>query len=175
MNNRNIALLLTIGLVILAGCRATEIEMREVRALGSDSETEPKILSSNSVTNPNGDPVGGSTLQRGTNKINLRLGACCLKLQNAYTAWWLIGDVDKSILAVRAHFATGFVADSQEVRLDLELEAGERSFDNPLEGIRLVVLDHGPSTGNPLQLKTPGWGCSSIPCPIVLTTAHPAP
>ena len=174
MKNRNIALLLTIGLVILAGCRATEIELREVRALDSDSETEPKILSSTSVTNPDGDPVGGSTLQRGSNKINLRLGACCLKLQHAYTAWWLIGDVDKSILAVRAHFATGFVADSQEVRLDLELEAGERSFDNPLEGIRLVVLDHGPSTGNPLQLKTPGWGCPGM-CPVVFRTSHAAP
>ncbi len=174
MNNGNLSFLLTMGLVILAGCGSPEVELREVRAPNSESETEPNILSSNSVTNPNGDPVGGSTLQRGSNKINLRLGACCLKLQHAYTAWWLIGDVDKSILAVKAHFATGFVADSQEVRLDLELEAGERSFDNPLEGIRLVVLDHGPSTGNPLQLKTPGWGCSSIPSPIVLTTAHPA-
>ena len=176
--HKYLAMLVVVGGAMLAACATaneTPLESMSAQARGGEAGARAQMFSSNSVTTPDGKWVGASELQRGTDRISLRFAACCLSPQNAYTAWWLIGDVDKSILAVRAHYATGFVADTQEIRLDLELEAGELSYENPLEGFRLIVLDHGPSTGNPLQLKTPGGGCPSTPCPIVFTTAHPAP
>jgi len=148
--------LMAIGLLILSGCGPAPIS------------------STNSVTTPDGDQVGESVLERADDRITLNFEACCVTLGNAYTAWWLIGDVDKSMAAVKTPQATGWVADSEEVMLKLEIEVGVGGIENPLDGVRLVELDHGPDTGDPLQLTEPEGGCTGM-CPVVLSTSHAAP
>lgn len=103
----------------------------------------------------------------------LNVEACCVTPGNAYTAWWLIGDVTKPMSAVKSLLATGFVAEDEKVQLELELKAGAGGINNPLDGVRLAVLDHGLATGDPLQLSTPGGGFTSMPCPVALETSHP--
>lgn len=71
--------------------------------------------------------------------------------------------------------ATGFVAEDEQVQLELELKAGAGGINDPLDGVRLAVLDHGLATGDPLQLSTSEGGCRSMPCPVALETSHVAP
>jgi hypothetical protein len=136
---------------------------------------EETVSSLNPVTTPDGDQVGESELERETDKIVLNFEACCVTPGNAYTAWWLIGDVTKPMSAVKTLLATGFVAEDEQVRLELELKAGLGGINNPLDGVRLAVLDHGLATGDPLQLSTPGGGCTTMPCPVAFETSHAAP
>lgn len=158
----NSAIVFAIGLVMLAGCAKTD--------------EPPSISSTNSVTSPDGDEVGKSVLERATDGITLKFNACCVTPGNAYTAWWLIGDVELSMTnrAIQSELAMGFVADSEQVELELALEAGPNGIEDPNDGIRLAVLDHGPDIGDPDQLTKPGGGCSTM-CPVVFRTAHPAP
>jgi hypothetical protein len=121
------------------------------------------------------DQVGESELERETDKIVLNFDACCVTPGNAYTVWWVVGDITKPMSAVKTLLATGFVADNEEITLDLDLKAGPDGIGNTLDGVRLAVLDHGLATGDPLQLSTPGGGCPSTPCPVVLATSHAAP
>jgi hypothetical protein len=136
---------------------------------------EETVSSLNPVTTPDGDQVGESELERETDKIVLNFEACCVTPGNAYTVWWLIGDVTKPMSAVKTLFAKGFVAEDEQVKLELELKAGLGGINNPLDGVRLAVLDHGLATGDPLQLSTPGGGCTTMPCPVALETSHAAP
>jgi peroxiredoxin Q/BCP len=137
---------------------------------------EETVSSLNPVTTPDGDQVGESELERGTDKIVLNFEACCVIPGNAYTAWWLIGDVTKPMSVVKTLLAEGFVAEDEQVKLELELKAGLASIKNPLDdGVRLAVLDHGLATGDPLQLSTPGGGCTTMPCPVAFETSHAAP
>ena len=150
---RDVAIFMMVGLIILAGC----------------SSSESASGNMGSVTTPDGDEVGESSLVRADDKVSLTFEACCAVPGNAYTAWWLIGDVTKSMSAVRTEHAAGFVAEIDEIVLEVEIE-----LDNPLDGIRLVVLDHGPDTGDPRQLNSPGGGCPSTPCPVLFSSSHPA-
>ncbi len=154
------------GLVVLVACSAQ-----------AATNTEELVSSAKPVTTPGGDEVGESELTRATNKIEMTLNACCVIPGNAYTAWWLIGDVTKPMSSVHVtpRYAAGFVASSEQIILKLELVAGSGSIRNTHEGIRIVVLDHGPDSGSRTQLSEPGAGCESFPCPTVLETAHPAP
>jgi peroxiredoxin len=136
---------------------------------------EETVSSLNPVTTPGGEQVGESELERESDKIVLNFGACCVTPGNAYTAWWLIGDVTKPMSAVKSLLATGFVAEDEQVKLELELKASLATIKNPLEGVRLAVLDHGEATGDPFQLSTPGGGCTTMPCPVPLETSHAAP
>ena len=78
--------------------------------------------------------------------------------------------------AVKTKLAESWVADNEQVKLTLELKAGADGIKDPLDGVRIAVLDHGPDTGDPLQLTTPGGGCLNAQvCPVVLSTSHAAP
>jgi hypothetical protein len=156
---RDFAISLAIGLVVLAGCSLAD---------GATSGVSP-------VNTAEDDQVGESMLERETDGIAINFEACCVTPGNAYTAWWVIGDVTKPMSAVKTILADGWVAESEEVKLELELEAGGGGIASTNSGVRLVVLDHGPETGDPKQLSTPGGGCSTTPCPVVLRTSHPAP
>ena len=153
------AVSLAIGLIVLAGCISAE-------------ETTDGSVSA--VNTPDDDQVGESKLERETDKIVLNFDACCLIPGNAYTAWWLIGDGELPMSAVDTPWADGWVAESEEINLELELEVGEEDFENTNDGVRLVVLDHGPETGKASQLNTPSGGCRAR-CPVILRTSHPAP
>lgn len=163
---RSVTFLAAVGLVLLVACSAKAV-----------TNSEELVSSVNPVTTPDGDEVGESELTRATNKIELTLNACCVIPGNAYTAWWLIGDVTKPMhsVAVKAKWAAGFVASSEQIILKLELEAGSGRIRNTHNGIRIVVLDHGPDSGSRTQLSESGAGCESDTCPTVLETAHPAP
>jgi hypothetical protein len=126
------------------------------------------------VNTPDDDQVGESKLEREADRIVLNFEACCVTPGNAYTAWWLIGDVELPMSAVETPWADGWVAESEQVQLELVLEVGEDGFENTQDGVRLVVLSHGPETGNASQLKTPSGGCRAT-CPTILKTSHPAP
>ena len=139
------------------------------------SQSEETVSSLNPVMTPGGEQVGESELERESDKIVLNFDACCVTPGNAYTAWWLIGDVTKPMSAVKSLLATGFVAEDEQVKLELELKAGLATIKNPLDGVRLAVLDHGEATGDPFQLSTPGGGCTTMPCPVALETSHAAP
>ncbi len=122
-----------------------------------------------------GDQVGESELERDIDKIVLKFEACCVTPGNAYTVWWVIGDVTKPMSAVKTLLATGFVADKEEVNLELDLKTGLGGINNPLDGVRLAVLDYGQDVSDPLQLSTTGGGCTSMPCLVALETSHAAP
>ncbi len=154
---KSFAIVLASSLVMLGGC--------------ATPDKAPPISSTNSVTTPDGDEVGESVLERAADGITLNFEACCVTPGNAYTAWWLIGDVEKPMAAVKTPLAIGWVADSEEVMLGLELEAGARGIENLLDGVRLAVLDHGPDTGDPQQLTNPRGGCTSR-CPVIFITSH---
>ena len=137
---------------------------------------EETVSSQNPVTTTEGDQVGVSELERATDKIVLNLEACCAIPGHAYTSWWVIGDVTKPMGAVKTELAKGWVADNEQVNLTLELEAGTDGIKDPIDGVRIVVLDHGLDTGDPKQLTTPDGGCPQRPmCPVVLSTSHAAP
>ncbi len=164
---------MAVSSVLLGACATVTPGTQDEQA--EEVEAEANTVSSTSpVTTPDGDEVGESVLERETDGITLNFEACCLTPGNAYTAWWLIGDVEKPMGAVKTPQATGWVADSEEIVLGLELEAGAEGIANPLDGVRLAVLDHGPDTGDPLQLTEPGGGCTGR-CPVVFTTSHAAP
>jgi hypothetical protein len=154
-----------------------ESEVSEVddKPATPEEDAGQTVTSQNPVTTPDGDQVGESELERTTDKIVLKFEACCITPGNAYTAWWVIGDVVKPMSAVKTLLATGFIADKEGVKLELDLNAGLGGINNHLDGVRLAVLDHGEATGDPLQLSTPGGGCTSMPCPVALETSHAAP
>ncbi len=106
--------------------------------------------------------VGESSLERSPDGITMNFKACCVSPGNAYTAWWLIGDVELSMTsaAIMSELAIGFVADADSDWIDLELflETGSETLEHSDAGVRLAVLDHGPDTGDPKQLTTPGGG-----------------
>ena len=156
---RDFVIFLVIGLFVLAGCSLTD---------GTASDVSP-------VNTPEDDQVGESTLERETDKIAINFEACCVTPGNAYTAWWIIGDVTKSMGASKVLLADGWVAESEEVKLELELKAGGGGIGSTNSGVRLAVLDHGPETGDPKQLSTSGGGCSTDPCPVILIGSHPSP
>ena len=164
---RSVTFLTAIGLVVLVACSAK-----------TATSTKELVRSTNPVMTPDGDEVGESQLSRITNKIELTINACCVIPGNAYTAWWLIGDVTKPMTAVKTMWAAGWVANSEQINLQLELEAGGgsvRNIRNTHDGVRIVVLDHGPDSGRSQQLSTPEGGCGSTLCPVVMEVAHPAP
>ena len=157
--NKYVIIIMIIGLIVIAGCISTKEE-----ANGSVSP----------VNTPDDDQVGESELVREADKIAMNFEACCAVPGNAYTAWWVIGDVELPMSAVETPLADGWVAESEEINLELELRAGDEGFEDVKDGVRLVVLDHGIDTGNPLQLSTPSGGCRAM-CPVILRTSHPAP
>jgi hypothetical protein len=132
-----------IGLLVVAGCSSAQEE-----ANGSVSP----------VNTPDDDQVGESELTRETDKIVMNFEACCAVPGNAYTAWWLIGDVELPMSSVETPLAEGWVAESEEFNLALELKVGEEGLESANDGIRLIILDHGANTGNP---------CSSAPLQAV--------
>lgn len=152
-----------------------DIEEPELAESENQPLAEKRVSSLSPVMTPDGDLVGESNLEREIDKILLNFEACCVVPGNAYTAWWVIGDVTKPMSAVETLLATGFVAEVEQVNLALELKAGSGGIDNPRDGVRVAVLDHGLANGDPLQLSTPGGGCTSMPCPVALETSHPAP
>lgn len=156
---KHFLILMVICLFVIAGCSSQEE--------GTGSNVSP-------VNTPEDEQVGESNLVREVDRIALTFQACCVTPGNAYTAWWLIGDVELPMSSVETPWADGWVAESEEVKLELELEAGEEGLESTNDGIRLVILDHGPDLGNPAQLNTPSGGCRAM-CPVVLRTSHPAP
>lgn len=129
--------------------------------------------SRNPVTTPNDEQVGESELERDAAKIALNIEACCVTAGNAYTAWWVLGDVTTPMSAAETKLAQGWIAEGEQVSLTLELAVGGDSVENALDGVRVVVLDHGPDTGDPRQLTTPEGGCSGgMMCPVILSTSH---
>ena len=172
---RNLAIAMAIGLLMLAGCDTASPDPGDTQNDEVEAGTNG-ASSTNPVTTPDGDEVGESVLQRETERITLNFEACCVTPGNAYTAWWVIGDVELSMTAtaINSELATGFVADSVELDLELILNAGSDGIDDPYDGVRLAVLDHGPDTGDPRQLTSPSGGCTSM-CPVVFTTTHSAP
>ena len=156
---RDFAIFLVIGLIVFAGCSLAD---------GTASDVSP-------VNTPEDDQVGESILEREADKIAINFEACCVTPGNAYTAWWVIGDVTKPMSASKVLLADGWVAESEEVKLELELKAGGDGIESTNSGVRLWVLDHGPETGDPEQLSTAGGGCSTAPCPLVLISSHPSP
>jgi len=164
---RSVAFLTAVGFLVLVGCNAQPT-----------TSPEGLVRSVNPVMTEGGEEIGESEITRTTNKIEVTLNACCLIPGNAYTAWWLIGDVTKPMNEVRTMWAAGWVANGEEVNLQLELEAGGgtvRNVRNTHEGVRIVVLDHGTDSGSSQQLSTPEGGCGGGMCPTVFETAHPAP
>ncbi len=147
-------LLITTALLLI-GCSA----------FGSNSVRNP-------VTTPDDEQVGESALERDSDKIVLNFEACCVTPGNAYTAWWVLGDVTKPMSAAETKLAHGWIADGEQVSLALELAVGANGIKNSLDGVRVVVLDHGPETGDPRQLTTPEGGCSGRMCPVILSTSH---
>ena len=171
---------LALVLIVIAGCSQAE-DSPEEPALAQAGETEAgttpegTVTSISPVNSPDDDEVGESKLERETDGIILYFEACCAIAGNAYTAWWLIGDVTLPMSSVKTPQAEGWVAESEQINLELELETGDDGLNSLQDGVRLVVLDHGPESGEPSQLSTPGGGCSTTPCPTILTTSHPAP
>ena len=177
---RFIAITLAFVLIVIAGCSQAEDSLEEpTEVQAGESEagntSEGAVTSVSPVDTPDDDEVGESNLERETDGIVLIFEACCAIPGNAYTAWWLIGDVTLPMSAVKTPQAEGWVAESEQINLELELESGVDGLNSMQDGIRLVVLDHGPETGDPSQLNTPGGGCSTTPCPTIFTTSHPAP
>lgn len=158
---------MAIGLVMLTGCSILD-EQAGAGTAGANS--------SSAVTARGGDEVGESVLERAADGIVLNVDACCVTPGNAYTVWWLIGDVELSMTstAIKSKLATGFIADGEEVDLELILDAGADGIEDPNDGVRIAMLDHGPDTGDPKQLTTPEGGCRGM-CPVVLRTSHAAP
>ncbi len=165
---------MVIGLVMLTGCATVPPDTGEAQAEEVEAGTN-RASSSTSVTTPDGDEVGESVLERATEGITMKIDFCCVSPGNAYTAWWLIGDVELPMSSVKTSLATGFVADSEALDLELTLDAGPDGIPDPYDGIRIAVLDHGPDTGNPLQLTTSSGGCASGMCPLVFRISHAAP
>ena len=161
-------LMIVFSLVILTGCSTEQAEEIQIGTY--------ELNSTNPVTTADGDEVGESQLKRVTNMIDLTVNACCVIPGNAYTAWWLIGDVTKPMDDVQTMWAAGWVANNEEINLWLELESGGGGFKirNTHDGVRIAILDHGPDSGASNQLSTPEGGCESM-CPVVLETVHAAP
>jgi hypothetical protein len=159
---------MVLGLIILAGCSSAQSRVGEIKP--------DAMISTNPVTTPDDEEVGESQLTRINNGIDLTVTGCCVIPGNAYTAWWLIGDVAKHMDDVQTMWAAGWVANGDQINLQLALEAGGGRFRmrNTHDGVRIVILDHGPYTGANNQLSTPEGGCGDM-CPEVLRTSHPAP
>ncbi|MEE9512594.1 MAG: hypothetical protein V3V46_00830 [Anaerolineales bacterium] len=163
--NKMLTIAMGLSLVVLTGCSSADSVKMEVN-------------STNPVTTPDEEEVGESQLKRVTNMIDLNVNACCVIPGNAYTAWWLIGDVAKHMDDVQTMWAAGWVANGDQINLQLALEAGGGRFKmrNTHDGVRIVILDHGPYVGANNQLSTPEGGCEDMDmCPVVFETAHAAP
>ncbi len=171
---KSIPIAMVIGLVMLTGCATIPPETGEAQAEEVEVGTNT-ANSSTPVTTPDGDEVGESILERATDGITMKFDFCCVLLGNAYTAWWLIGDVELPMSSVKSMLATGFVADSEALDLELTLGAGPDGISDPYDGIRIALLDHGPDTGDSLQLTIPNGGCWPVMCPVVFRTSHAAP
>jgi len=154
------------SLVILSGCSNGQ--------LGEEETQTDEVSSTNPVTTPDGDEVGESQLTRVTNVIEMTVNACCVIPGNAYTAWWVIGDVTKSMDEAETKRAAGWVATSEQINLWLELETAGGTIRHTHDGVRIMILDHGLDSGDIQQIRTPQGGCEDM-CPVVLETAHAAP
>ena len=141
ITKKNLIIIMAIVLVMLAGCATASPDPGDTQAEGADAGTN-STSSTNPVTTPDSDEVGESLLERATDKITLNFDACCVSPGNASTAWWLIGDVELPMTSVQTKLAIGFVADSEELDLELILEAVSDGVEDPYDGIRLAVLDH---------------------------------
>ena len=159
---------MVIGLVLVTGCATA--------ASGAEGIKLDEVNSTNPVTTPDDEEIGESQLTRIDNRIDLTVTGCCVIPGNAYTAWWLIGDVTAPMDDVQTMWAAGWVANSEQINLQLALEVGGGRFKMRIshDGVRIAILDHGPYTGASGQLSTPEGGCKDM-CPVVLETAHPAP
>jgi len=161
---------MAIGLVLLTGCATV--------ASGAEGIKLDEVNSTNPVTTPDDEEIGESQLTRIDNGIDLTVTGCCVIPGNAYTAWWLIGDVMAHMDDAQSMWAAGWVANGDQINLQLALEAGGGRFmmRNTHDGVRIVILDHGPYTGASGQLSTPEGGCEDMDmCPVVFETAHAAP
>ena len=173
--NKSLIVGMAISLVLLTGCSTVAPETDDTQ-VEEVMPVDNRVSSTNAVTMSDGDEVGESILERTADGIVLNVEACCMTPGNAYTVWWLIGDVELSMTnrAIESELAIGFVADSEQVDLELILNAGTDGIEDPNDGVRIVVLDHGPDIGDPKQITTPEGGCTGM-CPVLLRTSHAAP
>jgi len=135
----------------------------------SEIQTEAFGTYTSDITTPEDDVIGEANLDGSEGKIAAAVQGCCLIPGNAYTRWWVIGPVKASMASSFTPLAMGFVQEGDDFDFTFE-----QSIDNSTQGVRLMLLDHGPRTDNPAQLVEPAGGCSGL-CPIASTATFPSP